>query len=88
MKNRDLVEIRRQIIEAHEAVIAERAKDVRTARDNARLLLGSHGLFTASFAVSRDPGCQSYYEFLRMADRMRWGGYHNTRKAFGMEPIE
>ncbi len=85
MKNRDLVQIQRQIVDAREAVVAEWAQDVRAARENVRLLLGQHGLFTACFAVRRDPGCQSYYEFQRMADRMRWGGYHRMRKTMGME---
>lgn len=82
---RDLVTIRRQIVDAHEAVIAEQARDIRDARENARFLLAAHRLFTASFAVSRDPNCQSYYEFMRMADRMRWGGYHRMRKTIGVE---
>lgn len=85
MKNRDLLQVRAQIVDAKEAVIAERARDVRGARENVRLLLGSHGLYTASFAVSRDPQCQSFLEFQRMADRMRWGGFHVVRKTIGLE---
>ena len=79
------IDIRRQIIDAHEAVLAELAKDVRAAREHVRFLLAEHKLFSASFAVSRDPGAQSYHEFLRMADRMRWGGFHRVRRTMGME---
>jgi hypothetical protein len=80
---RDLVEIHQQLLAAKEAVDIERARDVATARANVRLLLGEHGLFTASFAVRRDPGAQSFVEFHRMVSHMRAGGFHRVRLTGG-----
>jgi hypothetical protein len=58
---------------------------VRAARDEARIALGTCGLFTASFATTRDPHCQTLAEFQRMAQRMREGGYHRARRNAGGE---
>lgn len=79
----DVLAIHRQILDAHEALEAERAADVKVARENARLLLGQHGLFTASFAMRRDPGYQTYREFHTMVSHMRAGGFHRVRENGG-----
>jgi hypothetical protein len=83
---RDLVAIHAQIIGAHEAAQEDRAGEVTRAREKVRLLLGQHGLFFASFAVSRDPAGR-FLEFRAIASRMRAGGFHHLRLlSSGREP--
>lgn len=78
-----LVKMHRAIADAKDAVDAERVEDFCAARENVRLVLGSHGLFTASFAMKRDVNSQSYVEFQKMVNRMKSGGYHATRHRLG-----
>lgn len=79
----ELVKIHRAIADAKEAVDAERAMEVRVARENVRLLCGSHGLFMASMAVRSTPLAATDAEFEKMTQRMRAGGYHRAREAAG-----
>jgi hypothetical protein len=79
---RDLVLIQRQILDAHEAAAADRARDARLARDDVRVLLGQHGLFTASFAMRCDVTA-SFFEFDRMRNTLRAGGFHRMRLTGG-----
>lgn len=58
-------------LDGRQLVVAEQ---IQLERDKTRVLLGSHGRFTASFALSRDPGRQTYIEYQRMVERMRGGG--------------
>jgi hypothetical protein len=83
MSKRDLITIRRQILEAQDAARIERERQVLFDRERVRIQLGSHGLFMASFATSRDPGAFAYSEFKTMADTMESGGFHNVRKGKG-----
>lgn len=82
----ELIQIHRGIAEAKEAVHAEWLQDIRAARENVRLTLGSHGLFMASSAMRIDNGMLAYVEFQKMANRMRAGGYHKVRAAMGRVP--
>jgi hypothetical protein len=80
--------MRRQITDAKAAVEDERGEDVLTARRNAKLVLMSHELHTASFAVTRDPNAQSWVEFEKMKNRMKRGGYHRVRAELGNQVPE
>lgn len=82
----ELIKIRNGIDDAKESVTAEWLQDLRAARENVRLTLGSHGLFNASFAMTRDVYGASYIEFQKMVNRMKSGGYHETRKRLGQVP--
>jgi hypothetical protein len=82
MAKRDLIAIQRQILDAQEALAWERACDVHAARESVRLLLGQHGLFTASFAM-RCNAAGEYLEFDRMAGALRAGGFHRVRLTGG-----
>jgi hypothetical protein len=57
--------------------------DITAARRNVHLLLVSHNLITAAFAVKRDPGCQSFLEYHAMVSHMRAGGFHRVRRTGG-----
>lgn len=75
--------IRQDINDAKAGAEEARAEDILSARRNAKLTLALHELHTASFAVSRDPGAQSWVEFEKMKNRMRSGGYHAVRALLG-----
>jgi len=84
----ELLKIRHAILGKSEMLDIERAEMVRQERDRTRVMLGAHGLATASFATGRDPKCQNYLEFQRMADRMRAGGYHAHRRRTGHDAVD
>lgn len=76
--------IARGIAEAKDAVDAERAAEIRAARETVRLTLLSNGLINASVAVrtAGDAGV-SFNDFKLINDRMRAGGYHRVRLTGG-----
>ena len=84
----ELIRIRNHIEDAKEGVSGEQFQDLRAARESVRVTLGSHGLFTASFAMSRDVYGQSYVEFQKMVNRIKAGGYHATRARLGNQVPE
>jgi hypothetical protein len=76
--------IARGIADAKDAVDAERASEIRAARENVRLKLLSHGLVMASQAVriNGEAGV-SFSDYKLMNDRIRSGGYHRVRLTGG-----
>lgn len=76
--------IAKGIAEAKDALEAERASEIRAARENVRLTLLSQGLVMASVAVriSGEAGV-SFTDFKIFSERMRAGGFHRVRLTGG-----
>jgi predicted RNase H-like nuclease len=87
MQSRQLTEvlnIKRQILDANEAVDAARAAEVRAAREKARSDCLVHDRVFASVAV-RTGADAADREFRKLLQRARAGGYHAERHRAGGE---
>jgi hypothetical protein len=80
----ELLIIRRQILDATDAVDAARAAEVRAARERARADCLAHNRTIASVAV-RTGADSAESEFRKLLQRVRAGGYHAERRRAGGE---
>jgi hypothetical protein len=82
----ELVKIHRAILQAKEAADAERAEEIRAARENVRLTLDprqsrpDHG---ERRRAHRRRSRRSFSDFKLINERMRAGGYHRVRLTGG-----